>query len=310
MTAANEALGHQSHPTEEELFAYRSVGLDAERQKTVQGHLSECEPCREIIKEIEDFFEPAWETKKTVGRDKIGREWESLLRRIREEEKTTASALTGKRFSLPTFRLRQNYVVIAVLACVALLLGLYASSLQRENRQLSRGMQSEREESAQRLRELEIVESEKQRLREEADRQKDDNDKLRRSRDAYKARLSELRQPLLNSPVFDIYSRQFIRRDPGKNEKNSIRIPAQADTFILIVNGEDQPQAPSYEVEILTAKGRTVWRKRGLMREDDENFVITVPRTFFSSGEYSLKIHSRDGNRSKGVVEYLISITI
>jgi hypothetical protein len=307
MTPGNKALGHQSHPTEEELIDYRSVGLDAERRKTVQGHLSECDLCREVIKDIDDFFEPARETEKSVGADKIGREWESLLLRIRAEEKLTASILTGKRFSPPTLRLRPIYAVAAVLTCVALSLGLYALLLQRENRRLSREMQSEREAGAERLRVLEV---ENQHLREETGGQKNDNDKLRRQQEDYEARLSELRQPKVNSPIFDIYSRQFIRRSPGKYEVNRIKIPAYADSFILIVNGEDQPQAPSYEVEILTDKGRSVWRRRGLRREDDGNFVIMIPRTFLSSGEYRLKIRSRDGNRSNGVVEYLISIAI
>lgn len=307
MIPVNETSGNQSHPTEEELIAYRSAGLGVDRRKTVQGHLSKCDSCREIVNDINDFFEPARETEKTIGEKQIDREWESLLRRIRAEERLAAPALTGKQFSLPAFRLWPNYAVIAVLACVTLLLGSSVLWLQRENRRLSREMQSQREERTERLRMSEI---ENQWLREEAGRQKNDDDNLRRLRDDYEARLSQLKKPLLNSPIFDIYSRQFIRRAAGDHEVNRIGIPVHADSFILIVNGENQPQAPSYEVEILTDKGLSIWRKKGLRREDEGNFVIMVPRTFLSTGDYSLKIHSRDGSRSKSVVEYLISITI
>jgi hypothetical protein len=307
LSVINKALGRWPHPTEEELIAYRSVGLDDKRRKTVQSHLSECDRCRETIKDIDDFFEPARVTEEPVGADKIGQEWESLSRRIRAEANLGAQAPSGKWFFLPALRFQPIYGVAAVLICVTLSLGLYALSLQRETQRLSRVMQSEREESAERSRALEI---ENQQLKEEAGRQKNDDGDIRRMRNDYEARISELKQPRLNSPIFDIYPKQLILRSPGKPEVNRISIPAHAESFVLIINGEDQPEASSYEVEILAGKGRSVWRKRGLRRESDRNFVIMIPRTFLNSGEYSLKIRSRDGARSKGEVEYLISITM
>jgi hypothetical protein len=274
------------HLSEEELIAYHQGRVDERARDRTQSHLVQCHECLVVFKSVNDFFEPIREDEEQPGKSEIEREWEIFRRRVGAEKPPDAGAPSARRAGV-SFRPRAAFALAAGLILALGLMGFWALRLRQENRQLV----AEQSGSAERLKQLE---EENRRLQED----------VGAARQNYESQLAKLRQPRLNAPIFDLFPQEFIQRSGAGTELNRITLPATTKEFILILNGDGQPDYPNYDVEFVDAQRQPVWRGEGLRRDGHGNFVITLDRTFLRPGEFRLKLYGRKDSRSRQIAEY------
>jgi hypothetical protein len=312
MKAVSRGLEDESalHITEEVLIAYQQDRLDGPERSSVQHHFTQCSNCLDRFKDVSDFFEPARREEESPGQAMIAGEWEFFKRRNLSDPSPASIDKRHRFFSLffaPRTLALAAAIIIAVTAGWSFWLlnqreqlarqlekekalwGDQTSKLEQENRGLHE------ENSAARQREAQL-EKEKQELQHRAE--------------IYESQIAALKQPELNSPIYDIYQQGSAQRSTDNEAKNSVLIARKAKTVTLILNGADQPEHREYAIEMLSQKGKLRWRRDGLRRDNLGNFVVTLNRASLGEGRVLLKIYGRSDQRSQLIGEYSIAVRV
>lgn len=283
------------HLSEEELIAYHQDRVEEFERERIQSHLVQCELCRRTFKAVKEFLEPE-EEKKTMGERQLDQRWNAFRQRIIEAD---APASWGQRWRTFWLRFRAGVRLGPVLMVASLLLaiaaGLWAFGLWQANQQLAAQQRVERQGWSEQQEELE---RQNRRLQEQA----------KAVEQEYDSQLAELRQPELNAPTYELFSREFIRRSGDESEVNRIKVSPTTRNFVVILNGEGQPEYPGYAIEIRDAKGELIWRGEELRRNSFGNFTVGLNRTFLSQGTYRLRLYGRQHRRWRRLAEYILSV--
>lgn len=100
--------------------------------------------------------------------------------------------------------------------------------------------------------------------------------------------LERLRQPLVNTPVFILST----MRSEGAGA-TQLDLEQLGDWLSLAVDVDDNPSIESYRVELVTAGGSRLWRRAGLLPNNLETLMVTFPASFFTPGEYVLRVEGQ-----------------
>jgi hypothetical protein len=195
--------------------------------------------------------------------------------------------------------------MVALAAAVLLVFGLslWALSQRRQKQELAaRLVGAEKQTAELQIEQAKLGDRVKQTEQEKLELQ----ERARQATESHATERPSPRAPELNVPIYDLYARNFSRRSGGDTELNRIKAPAAANSLVLILNGEGLASSPSYRIEILGDKGRTIWRGKGLQKGHLGNLTVTVDRTLLPNGTYSLKLFGPEGTYSLG--EYLLRI--
>lgn len=281
------------HLEEDELIAYVRGQLETADVERMQSHLLCCAACAATLKDVADFFEPRREGEESLSQRAIHREWETFWRRVQAEE----GVVTPK--GIPRWFVPRAVFALAASLLVAVgLVGFWSWHLRQESQELARQLQAERDRRAD-------LEQENRRLQEQARA-------LARTYESQIARLeshlAELREPQPNIPVYDLFSREFFVRSGSADVANRIVIPATTRSFSLVLTAENQPEYPSYTIELVDREERLRWRAVGLRRDRHGNFTLTLNRAFLSPGEYRLLLYGQQDGRLRRIAEYVLSL--
>jgi flagellar motor protein MotB len=289
-----------THPLDADLVDYLNGRLVDPACESIQEHLVVCDQCLELFKDMRNFFDGHRPDEQLITAD-IASEWRGLWNRIQEEP------LPHQPADIPvSARLRPGWEVMAALAATLLLvfgLSLWALSQRRQKQELAARLEgSEKQTAALQIERAQLEGRVKQSEQEKLELQE-------RTRQATESRATERPNTStaeLNVPIYDLYARNFSRRSGGEIELNRIKAPAKASSLVLILNGEGLASSPSYRIEILSEKGRPLWRGKGLLKGHLGNLTVTVDRTLLPNGSYSLRLFGQEG--ASVLAEYLLRI--
>jgi hypothetical protein len=288
------------HPLDAELVDYLNGRLADSACENIQEHLVVCDQCLELFRDMRNFFDAHRRDEQMITED-ITSEWRGLWNRIKEEPQRHQPAAIPVRS-----RFRPGSAVMVGLAAAVLLvfgLGLWALSQRLQKQELAARLAGAEKQTAElQIERANLGDRVKQSEQEKLELQE-------RARLAMESRASEranTRAPELNVPIYDLYARNFSRRSGGETELNRIKAPAAASLLVLILNGEGLASSASYRIEILSQKGRTIWRGKGLTKGHLGNLTVTVDRTLLPNGTYSLKLFGPEGTNA--LAEYLLRI--
>ena len=117
----------------------------------------------------------------------------------------------------------------------------------------------------------------------------------------------EIAQPRVNVHLADLVPPEAAR-EGGEGATQTVSVPAEASRLVLLLNLAAPRVFPEYEVEIVDAGGRTVWRRRGLRRSPDGTFAVEMPRRFLPPGDYRLRLGGLGPGGPEPVVEYRFAL--
>lgn len=217
----------------------------------------------------------------------------------------------GRTSLVPANWLRSWAVPVLALSFLlaAVLLGLWALSMRRENQRLAQ-QTSEQRHAAEQLRNLEAKvreleasggasQQEKESLAKEVNRLKE---KLAATESQPAPQVAQLPPPDV-MPVRNIYPVGDAQRSAGTGDVNRLNLPAQTKNFALILS-DFQPGSSQYRVEITDASGRIVTRRAGLKPDRQGEVSILLNRARFTQGRYTVKLLAP----GKTVAEYIVEI--
>lgn len=307
------------HPTEEQMAVYRLRGASGESgefyKHVVLRHLTECAECRAGFKDVLDFFGPLRPGEENTSDLELRRIWSRILDRLPHGPAFPASTaesldVLGKRKS------GGNLLVLALAASLVLTLALgsvWVMRLRNHQGDLTAQLQTERESYLARLSQ---AEQENDRIRAQAELEKKENAELttKSKKDQEpppKDSVGTLAavSPEVNVPIYDVFSIQDVQRSAGEARPNEIKLPQQASTFVLILNGDGlAAKNRSYQVEIVNPAGNVTWRGAGLKQDGTGNFTLLLPASIATPGTHKIALYDRSGASSKPIAEYTISI--
>lgn len=289
-----------NHPPEDELIDYLGGRITEVAHEHIQSHLTECDGCLELFKDVRDFFQARRGDDQIITED-ITREWLTLWNRIEDYERAE-NVRVEQRWGTRTSR--SMSLALAALLFIALGLGTWVMIQRRQKQQLTRQLEVAQQQTAQ-------LQTQQQNLTEQAKQLEEDNLELRKQIHSAPARALppvEITKPELNVPIYDLYARNVSRRSANDSEVNVISPPATANSIVLILNGEGLPPTSSYKIEILNDRGKAIWRGTGLRKDRLGNLTVTINRTLLPVGTYSLKLHGQDASSHAAAAEYVVRV--
>jgi hypothetical protein len=273
------------HLSKDEMIALCQERMDAVEREAARSHIMQCDQCLQLFKDVNDFFEPPREDEVEIGELQIRRAWNEFWLQAQGIKKATAGATRPSRggFSRPTLAMAAGLLLALTLT------GIWAVRLRQETKLLTQRLQSERQEAAANLARYEQERVEKEKLT---------------------ARLAEMQQPQLNTPIYDLLP-QSVFRGQGKREgRNMIVIPPAARNFTLILNVENPEPCSGCVMEIVDQGGNTVWREKGIKPNEIGSFVITLSRSYVVEGRYRFKVYSEGGAGRRLIGEYAVTLRL
>ena len=114
----------------------------------------------------------------------------------------------------------------------------------------------------------------------------------------------ELSKPQINAPLEDAFASPLR----GLPEETVVKLAPEDQRFALVLHAMDQQTFPDFGVEITRADGAAVWQGRGLRRDPDGSFVLTLSRRFTPPGEYRVRLWGIDGPKRELLGEYDVRI--
>jgi hypothetical protein len=301
MTILNREFQYDSthHPEDEQLINYFAGKLPESGHESVQIHLVECDRCLDHAQDVRDFFESTRENEEMVAEDRL-RAWSMLWERIESEKDDRP------RKTFPAMRTRafNSTAALSLAAMVLIILGLgfFAFRQWRTEKRLSSELEIARRQNAQLQADQDNLTARTRELEEENLALQKRANRTEQPRSPLDPKVS---QPEMNAPIYDLYARNFTQRSGDQNEVNRIKLPANANSMVLILNGDGVAQSASYGVEIVGQNGKVIWRARGLKRGQMGNFTVTIGQSFLSKGTYHLKLF---GESAQPLAEYLMRI--
>lgn len=120
--------------------------------------------------------------------------------------------------------------------------------------------------------------------------------------------LREVRAPRADVLVIELFPEDAAQRFPGEDEA-PLQVPADAPGLVVILNGQELPERPRFDVELCDSRGRSLWQAEDLERNDFGNFSVSLEPRSLAPGEYRLVLFgmSRDGARA-ALGEYRLAI--
>jgi hypothetical protein len=316
MKAVSRGLEDDSslHISEEALIAYQQDRLGGPERNRVQHHFTKCSTCFDRFKDVSDFFQPARREEESLSEATIAREWETFRRQILMQEQQSAVDVRRSKFRTPFFAPRALALAATLLIILTAGWGFW---LANQRAQLARQLETEQALWAEKRAELD---RENRRLQEEnkeagqnevrLKQLEKDHQELQRQAALYESEIAALKQPELNSPIYDIYEQGSAQRSTSDEPDNSVVISRNSKAVTLILNGADQPEHGVYVIEMLNQNGRLRWRREGLRRDNLGNFVVTLNRASLGQGRVLLKIYGRSGKRSELIAQYSLSVRV
>ena len=289
------------HPSDEQLISYLDGKLPEAAHENVQAHLVDCDNCLGLFTDVRDFFETHREDDDVITEGRFSA-WTTFWRKIREEENENVHhADFGSRR-------RRNALTAAAIAAMLLLvlaLGIWVIRQRRQEQSLAGELDRARQQHAELQAQQESLRARTKELEQEIVQLQE---RARVANESGTPTSVEARKPELNPPIYDLYARDFTQRSGGQSEVNLIKVPASANSIILILNGEGLAPSSNYGVEIVSDQGKSLWRARGLRRGQLGNLTLTINRSFLSPGTYRLKLYGQEGWSSKALAEYIMRI--
>jgi hypothetical protein len=271
------------HLSEGEMIALCQERMAAAEREVARPHIIQCDHCLQLYKDVNDFFEPLREDEVEVGELQVHRAWKGFWRQAQDIKKATDVATQPSRSGF----LRPTLAMAAGLLLALTLTGVWAVRLRQEREMLTQRLQSERQEAAANLARYEQERVEKEKLT---------------------ARLAEMQQPQLNTPIYDLLPQSVFRGQGRRHGGDKIVIPAAARNFTLLLNVENPEPCSGCVIEIIDQRGNTVWREKGIKPNEAGSFVITLPRSYLVEGRYRLKIYSEGGAKRRSIGEYAVTL--
>src|SRR5687767_2336447 len=192
----------------------------------------------------------------------------------------------------------------------ALLLGVWAMSVRRENQRLvqqaseQNRVAEELQRSEAKIRELEASGTASQ---EQLEALRNENLRLKEEMAATarqpEKQVAQLRQPDANVPVINIYPLGDTQRSGGSGEINQLRLPQPAGKFVLLLSDFD-PGYSNYRLEIRDTTGQVVMRRAGLKPDRNGEISVLLNRRLFSAGQYRLRLYSQNN----AIAEYVVQV--
>ena len=285
------------HPDDEQLIDYLHKRLEEADHERIQAHLVDCNRCLAAFKDAGDFFEPYRDNEPMITED-LTLEWKTFWNRIKADNITTAPPPERPRLG---FMLKPALSIVLAFLLITIGAGVWAIQQRRANRQLASQLEVEKQRTTQ-------LESEQQNLAERTKELEQENsillERSRRVEQTHQPRRADLKQPEINTPIYDLYPKGFVRRSANDGQINRIKVPPAARSITLLLNSEGIRIFPRYGVEIRDGS-RAVWRGNGLERGSYGNFSITLDPAFLGKGTFGLKLY---GPASEQLAEYLLRI--
>ena len=303
MTILNQQFQYDSthHPSDEQLIKYLDGKLPEASNENVQAHLVDCDNCLEVFKDVRDFFETHREGDEVVAEGRFSA-WTAFWKKIREEE----NANIHHAVFVPRSRMNTSTAVaIAAMLLVVLALGIWVIRQRRQEQKLAEQLERVRRENAELQANQENLTSRTKELEQQILQLQE---RARVNDESVAPHSAGARKPELNSPIYDLYARDFTQRSGGQSEVNRIKVPPSANSIILILNGEGLTPSSNYGVEIVNDLGKLIWRARGLRKGQLGNLTLTIDRSFLGPGTYRLKLYGQEGWSSKALAEYIMRI--
>ena len=86
------------------------------------------------------------------------------------------------------------------------------------------------------------------------------------------------------------------------------RVAAADQPFQVRISIADQPEFPSYRLDVVSSSDQRVWASQSLARTDSETFSV-VMRRGLPAGRYAIMLYGVDGAREKHLNEYAFRVT-
>lgn len=120
--------------------------------------------------------------------------------------------------------------------------------------------------------------------------------------------IAELREPLVNIPVVDVWPGDMVLRGEAQGERVVI-VPRQTRTVALILNSNVAADREVSGLQILAAGGARVWTSSVEPRRDDlGTFTVALPVQDLATGRYTLQLVDREAGKTTIVETYEIEI--
>ena len=280
-------LEARGHPREEILIAHYKGRLTESWRKRVQLHLSQCERCRAAWRDVSDFFAPP-----DAGGGEIQEQWLNFRRVIGGGEHAAAAEPDApRRVETPRLRGGWRVLVLSAALMLCLIFGSWVLMLRRENQRLRSALQTERQTSAEQVGKL--LEQQNQ---------------LQAQVDNVLTRVAQSEQPEPNTPIHDLFSRDFFRQVGDRNALNEIKLAPSARSLVLVFNGDGQAEFPTYRLEMSDAQGTVVWQSSDVRRDVQGAYVLTLAKSFLPPGRYRFKVYGQRAARTTPLAEYLLAV--
>ena len=86
------------------------------------------------------------------------------------------------------------------------------------------------------------------------------------------------------------------------------RVAAAGEPFQLRISIADQPEFPSYRLDVVSSADQRVWASESLLRADSETFSV-VMRRGLPAGRYAIMLYGVDGAREQHLNEYAFRVS-
>jgi hypothetical protein len=117
--------------------------------------------------------------------------------------------------------------------------------------------------------------------------------------------IGEIGNPQLEIPLVEL----DMVRGGAIETAMPIEIPRTANFLTLILNFNDRKQYSTFGVEIFDRQGSLVWRGNSASRSHPNKLNLTLPRQFFSSGSYNIKLFGIQKDKKAPIASYNVTIS-
>jgi hypothetical protein len=114
-------------------------------------------------------------------------------------------------------------------------------------------------------------------------------------------------QPQLNAPILDLDPKGSVR-GLSAQDPQTLRVPATANVFTLVLNTSGQRAFPDYSLVILDGTGKVIWAGGGLHKSPSNTFTVALPSRLAPAGLYRIKLYGLRSNRKELLEDYRIGI--
>jgi len=183
------------------------------------------------------------------------------------------------------WRFITSYAIAAVLAVIAVGLGVQVRRLERENQALAVRANAAPIAPVPAQRALDDRIAEQQRTIADLE-----------------GRLRAADAPDLNPPIIDLEAADASRAGARPAQPP---VPAGARQVVFVLNTSHRSPGAAFEVELVDAAGRVVWDGSGLKQSADGTLTLVVPRALAGSAS-RIRLYSRAGDRRALVEQYVL----